>query len=142
MHIKHLKISVTIRNKLTNRFTGLVKATLLGNSVLNKWMTERRANMGGVRRPLERERKAKKCHKCLRYNHKSEECTVGTQCRKCESSGHIAKECDTPTEIIAMTCLYCRKEGHVNRDCDLRIGEEKEERMQYRKDQNIKIRTV
>ena len=131
-----------IRNKMTSRFTGLAKAVLLGNSIMNKWINEGRGNLGGVRRPMERERKAKKCNNCLRYNHKSEDCPTGKQCRKCGSSKHIAKDCDTPKEEVAKQCLYCRKEGHVSRECEIRREEEKEERKQHRKDQTIKIRTV
>ena len=111
------------QNKMINRFTGLAKVVLLGNSTMNKWIIESRANLGGVRRSMERERKAKKCNTCLRYNHKSKECTTGKQCRKCGSNNHIAKDCDTPKDELEKQCIYCRKEGHVSRECNIRIGE-------------------
>ena len=48
-----------IRNKVTKNFTELVKAVLLGNNTLDKWMTDRKANLGDVRITMERERKQK-----------------------------------------------------------------------------------
>ena len=42
-----------IRNKITGKFTGLLKATILGNNVMNKWTNEGKANLGGLRRPIE-----------------------------------------------------------------------------------------
>ena len=48
-----------IRNKTTNKFTGLAKVVLLGNSTMNKCITERRVNLDGVIRQMERAKKAK-----------------------------------------------------------------------------------
>ena len=38
-----------IRNKAVGNFTGLAKATLVGNTTINKWLTESRANLGELR---------------------------------------------------------------------------------------------
>ena len=59
-----------IRNKQTGYFTGLMKATLLGNNIMNKWLDDKKANLGGVRRPIERERKSHACNNCFRFDHK------------------------------------------------------------------------
>ena len=82
-----------IRNKQTGHFTGLVKSTLLGNKIMNKWLEDKKANLGGVRRPIERERKNHACNNCFRFNHKMDKYPYGKQCRKCGSNDHIATEC-------------------------------------------------
>ena len=82
-----------IRNKKTGYFTVLVKATLLGNNIMNKWLEDKNANLGGVRRPIERERKSHACNNRFRFNHKMDECQYGKQCRKFGSNDHIATEC-------------------------------------------------
>ena len=46
-----------IKNEETISFSGIVKAALVGNTSLNKWMKERKANLGWTRRPIERKRK-------------------------------------------------------------------------------------
>ena len=83
-----------IRNKQSGYFTGLVKATLLGNNIMNKWLEDKKANLGGVRRPIERERKAHAFNNCFRFNHKKDKCPYNIQCRKCGSKDHIATDCE------------------------------------------------
>ena len=63
-----------IRSKQMGYFTGLLKATLLGNNIMNKWLENKKANLGGVRRPIGRERKAHACNNCFRFNHKMDKC--------------------------------------------------------------------
>lgn len=48
-----------IRNKQTNYFTRLTKVTLLGNNTMNKWLKNEKANLGGVYRQIEREKRHK-----------------------------------------------------------------------------------
>ena len=36
-----------IKNNTTKSFTGLAKVVVLGNKILDKWMTEKRENLGG-----------------------------------------------------------------------------------------------
>ena len=131
-----------IKNKTTNYFTGMIKVTLLGNRSLNNWLETGKANLGGVRRPIERERKAQKCNNCYRYNHKMGECTYGKQCRKCGSTEHIAAECKTDKETLTTTCGYCREGGHTSKECITRKEDEKNERINYRKSQRTNIKTV
>ena len=128
-----------ILNKETGNFTGLVKVVVLGNKEVNKWIMEGRVNLGGVRRPIERERKPRTCNNCYRYGHTAEECPNGKICRKCGDKDHIAKDC---TKEKVTTCGYCREEGHISRNCELRKKEEKEERIQHRKNTQMKIKTV
>ena len=37
---------------------------------MNKWLKDKKANLGGVRRPIERERKAITYNTCFRFNHR------------------------------------------------------------------------
>ena len=69
--------SPQIRNKETGNFTGLIKAILLGNNTMHKWIENEKANLGGVRQPIERERKAQKHNNCYRYGHNMGECRAG-----------------------------------------------------------------
>ena len=80
-----------------------MKATLLGNNIMNKWLDDKKANLGGVRRPIERERKAHACNNCIRFNHKMNKCPYGNQCRKCGSKDHIATECKEKKETLMIT---------------------------------------
>ena len=54
---KALDLHVT-QNKVTGEFTGSLKSTLSGKNAMSKWVDAGKSNLGGVRRPIERERKA------------------------------------------------------------------------------------
>ena len=41
-----------------------------------------------------------------------------------------------------LTCGYCRIEGHKSKECETRREEEKSERINYRKSQQMKTKTV
>ena len=131
-----------IRNKTTQYFTGMIKVTLLGNRTMNTWLETGKANLCGVRRPIERERKALKCNNCYHYNHKMEDCKFGKQCRKCGSTEHVAAECKTDKQQLTTNCGYCREEGHTSKECTTRREDEKNERINYRKTQRLQIKTV
>ena len=47
---------------------------------MKKWLEDKKVNLGGVRRPIERERKAHTCNNCFRFNHKMDKCPYGKQC--------------------------------------------------------------
>ena len=78
-----------IRNKQTGYFIGLVKATLIGNNIMKKSREDKRSTLGGVRIPMERERKVHACNNCLRFNHKKDKFLYSKQCRKFGSNYHI-----------------------------------------------------
>lgn len=44
-----------------------------------------------------------RCHKCLGFNHKASDCTIGSCCYKCGEKDHIAKECNS----MLVKCLNC-----------------------------------
>ena len=95
-----------------------------------------------MRRPIERERKAHACNNCFRFNHKMDKCPYCKQCRKCGNNDHIATECKEKKETLMLTCGYCRIKGHKSKDCGTRREEEKSERINYRKSQQMIIKTV
>ena len=85
--------------------------------------------------------KPKTCHNCYIYGYTAEQCTQGKRCRKCGSRDHIAKDYEVSKETIT-TCGYYREEGHTSKDCEIRRTEEREERINYRKNKQIRIKTV
>lgn len=131
-----------IRNKVSGRFTGLAKITLLGNNLMNDWLEKGKVVLGRVRRPIERERKSKKCNNFYRFGDLMDSCTFGKQCRTCGSNEHLAVDCKTSPTTLATMCRYCRVEGHVSRECATRRNDEKLKRINYRKDQNVQICTA
>ena len=92
---------------------------------MNKWLEDKNANLGGVRRPIERERKSHACNNRFRFNHKMDECPYGKQCRKFGSNDHIATECKEKKETMMLTCGYCRIKGHKSKEYETRIEKEK-----------------
>ena len=106
-----------IKNKTAGYFTGHAKAALLENAVINKWLTENKANLGGVRRPIERERKSLTCNNCYRYGHTIDKCTNRKQCKKYGSKEQIASEYKIDRKELTTTCGYCRATGYTSKEC-------------------------
>ena len=82
---------------------------------MNKWPEDKNANLRGVRRPIERERKYHACNNCFRFNHTMDKFPYGKQCRKCGRNDHIETECKEKKETLMLTCRYCRIEGHKSK---------------------------
>ena len=56
-----------IQNEISGKFRGLVKTTLLGNNVMDNWLENGKAILGGVRRPIKRERKSVEVQQLLPF---------------------------------------------------------------------------
>ena len=107
---------------------------------MNTWLEKRKVSLGGVLRPIKRERKPRKCNNCYRYNHVMEDHPNGKQRRKCGCKEHLVKDCDTSKETMIITCLYCRETCHVSRDCETQQSDERVERTNHGNNQNVKLK--
>ena len=61
---------------------------------------------------------------------------------KCGSNDHIAIEFKEKKETMMITCGYCIIEGNKSKECETRREEDKTDRINYRKYQQMKIKTV
>jgi len=127
-----------IKNK-KKQFGGIVKITAKGSEKVQQWLEKGQAEIHGARYQVEKDRRAKKCFNCNKFGHMKADCPQEALCRRCGQPGHLGADCTVAEEELRNKCGYCFDETHNRADCQHRKDDERKERENHRKKQQLGV---